>query len=245
MQDAQYNRDLSESARSIPNFQQTLAAADQIEISPTFEREIRAGASPADLPHVMDFLAKNPEVLEAIDRSDNPTANISKLAHDLKALRGVRPSGHTSAPNAETARQQQLFSSHNARVEAALKSLPDAAQLFAAAGQMKVLPHVGLAVIEMDNSDQIAIHLARHHDTLSQLNNMSPTQAAAKIGRIAEQLEAKTNATRREKQRPPAPLSPVGGSSAPASVPLDQSDMNTFIKARNKQEREWKARTGR
>ena len=102
--------------------------------------------------------------------------------------------------NADATRTASLLDAHNRRVQAALNSLPDANQLMAAVGHLRDRAKVAEAVIEQDNSDEVVIHLARHPDMLAELNRMSPTAAAAKVGRLAAEIEAKKREAARNRK---------------------------------------------
>jgi hypothetical protein len=246
IQEARYQREYSEAARSIPNYAAVEAKADQINVPESLIAGIRAGVPPSEIPHLIKFLTDNPELLPALANDADPAGSVSKLARDLKAARGNgRTAPQTQRTNTtpaqttspEFARLQARLASHNLNVAAALKSMPEFA---ASVSNLQIAHHVSRAVLETDNSADVAIHLARNPKELDELNKSNAVQAAAKIGRISERLETLKNASRRERVTPPPPIRPVGGASSHSAPPLDEMPIKDFMKIRNKQERERK-----
>ena len=136
---------------------------------------------------------------------------------------------------------QEKLQSLQTRSKAAIAAMPDAEAIRTGLqrgdGMHPEVNHAVMsAIAEEANGVDIVAYLGRHPEEIAALHTLSPSVAAARIGKISNQLEANTRASR-EKPRPPAPISTVGGGATLSSVPLDQADMKTFMKVRNAQER--------
>jgi hypothetical protein len=207
----------------------TISAAQKTPISSRLAAEIAKAPNPQDIVY---HLQKNPGLLYALEREPN------KTAERIRQIAGEFDSIHNSferESERESQRQDQLRLAHRRRIDVAMSAVPDRAKVQSAMDSTMVAPSVAAAILEQDNSDQLALHLARNPEIARQLNSLSPAAAAAKIGRLAESLDAK--AERPQPPKPPAPIKPVGGSSVNSSVPLDQLPMKEFMKIRNAQER--------
>jgi hypothetical protein len=216
----------SESRNRPRDFQETIEAANSVTISPQLAAAIHRTSNRADIVY---FLQKSPEQLKAIERDPAHAAEkIAELSSDLAKF-------HDSLSR-EDERQSQLRAAHKQRIKPIIAALPDRDKVVAGLN-VTVSRYVEEAILEQENSHDLVIHLARNRSLVDELNRMSPAASVAKLGRIAEQLAAKSAAPPRERPKPPEPISTVGGSSALSSIPLDQSDMKTFMKVRNAQER--------
>ena len=221
-----------EAARAIPGIEKAMADADGIGISPTLHDNLVKSTTAADRPRLVKFLTESPRVLQELDR--DPGSASQRIAQIVRDLKGTSQSRPVQNSNADATRTASLLDAHNRRVQATFNSLPDANQLMAAAGRLPIAQKVAEAVIEQDNSDAVVIHLARHPDALAELNRMSPTAAAAKVGRLAAEIEARTREAAakpkepKERVRPPDPISTVGSSSSASSVPLDQKPLREY-----------------
>jgi hypothetical protein len=217
----------SEPARNRPrDFQETIEAANNVTISPQLAAAIHRTGNKADVVYA---LQKSPQLLKAIEREPARAAErIAELSRDLGGLH--------DAFSREAERQSQLRAAHKERIKPIISALPDRDKVVAGLN-VQISPYVESAILEQENSHDLVIHLARNRALVDELNRMSPAASVAKLGRIAEQLAARAQAPPREKVRPPEPISTVGGTSARSSIPLDESDMKTFMKVRNAQER--------
>ena len=217
----------SEPGRNRPrDFDETIQAANSVTISPQLAAAIHRTGNKADVVYA---LQKSPELLKAIEREPARAAErIAELSRDLGGL-------HNSFAR-EAERQDQLLAAHKQRIKPIIAALPDRDKVVAGLN-VPISPYVQSAILEQENSHDLVIHLGRNRALVDELNRMSPAASVAKLGRIAEQLAAKAAAPPRERPKLPDPISTVGGTSALSSVPLDQSDMKTFIKVRNAQER--------
>ena len=218
----------SEPIRNRPrDYDETLEAANNVKVSPQFVQAFSRTENKRDIVY---YLQKNPEVLKAIEREPAKAAErIAKLSHDL--------AGYHDSLSREAERQQQLRATHGQKFNSLLMAAPDRDKINETL-KVAIPIHKAVedAVFELDNSAETSLHILRNRGLIDELNRMNPLAAVAKVGRIAEQLAARAQAPPREKVRPPEPISMVGGTSALSSIPLDQSDMKTFMKVRNAQE---------
>jgi septal ring factor EnvC (AmiA/AmiB activator) len=217
----------SEPARNRPrDFQETIEAANNVTISPQLAAAIHRTGNKADVVYA---LQKSPQLLKAIEREPARAAErIAELSRDLAGL-------HNSFSK-ETERQDQLLAAHKQRIKPIIAALPDRDKVVAGLN-VQISPYVESAILEQENSHDLVIHLARNRALVDELNRMSPAASVAKLGRIAEQLAAKSAAPPRERPKLPDPISTVGGTSARSSVPMDELPMKEFIRVRNSQER--------
>jgi hypothetical protein len=226
------NLEYKAAAQRIPNFDRIIKAADNIGISEELGAALSASVPAGDTPAVIAILASNPAILQDFESTPElAPQKVAQLLRDMKARTSQQAQTPSASP--EFLRLQSRLSAHNQAVAAALRSAPD---LSAAASDLKIAHHVTRAVLETDNSHEVVIHLARNPKELDELNRLNPVQAAAKIGRISERLEATKNAPPKSKLRPPDPISTVGASSAAVSVPLDKLPPREYINIRNQQE---------
>lgn len=156
--------------------------------------------------------------------------------------------------------EAQLFADHNKRLEAIKSEVPDFDELVEAANEndVKIPPAVGRALIELENSERVVIHLLKNPDVVEKLNNMKSIESAiAEIGRISERLitaapkpkeeapkeeapkEAKKEDPVPPKPKPvsqaPAPITPVGGSSTKSAVDPEKMSMAEYNSWRDSQ----------
>lgn len=217
----------SDPARNRPrDFQQTIEAANNVPISSQLAGAIHRTGNKADVVYA---LQKSPELLKAIEREPARAAErIAELSRDLAGL-------HDSFSR-EAERQSQLRAAHKERIKPIIAALPDRDKVVAGLN-VQISPYVESAILEQENSHDLVIHLARNRAIVDELNRMSPAASAAKLGRIAEQLAAKSAAPQRERPRPPDPISTVGGTSARSSIPLDELPPREYNRIRDAQER--------
>ena len=220
-------------AEKYSDFADAIRVAEKtgISVSERAATAIRAMANQADIVY---FLAKNPAIAsELLTNPDNATSRVGEISRDLLNFhKDVERRG-----SQETLRQQQLIRSHHERVNAALSKETDSAALVESAGRMPIAPSVTAAILEQDNSDAVAIHFARNPKLLEELNQLPPSAAMSRVGRIAERLEAKGD-SRHERPSPPPPISPVGASSSRTSIALDELPPREYNRIRNQQERQ-------
>lgn len=163
-------------------------------------------------------------------------------------------SNQAEQQQAEQEEEAQLFAAHNKRLEAVKGEVPDFDELVEQANEndVKIPPAVGRALIELENSERVVIHLLKNPDVVEKLNNMKSVESAiAELGRISERLiaakpkeeapkeEAKKDDPPPPKPKPvsqaPAPITPVGGSSTKSAVDPEKMSMAEYNAWRDSQ----------
>ena len=196
------------------------------------EAESRAQAAERRAAEVEAKIAGNgaaqPDLSETIRRQDE----IIRTQHELLQ------------PNEESRRiEEEKLQSLRAKTQAEIAAMPDAKAIKDGLerGEQGMNPRVSraitLAIAEEENAVEIVAFLGRHPEEIAAMQALSPLAVAARIGKISNKLEANATASR-EKPRPPAPISTVGGSSARSGIPLDELSPSEYIRVMNKKERE-------
>lgn len=134
---------------------------------------------------------------------------------------------------------QKTFDAYNKKIPEAIEKYPDFEEVVGALS----IPRVAqLAIVEEDNSTEIAYYLGKNPDIAESLSKMSDVKAVSKIGRIAAQLEkeapekpsTESSDDKKPETKVPPPIKSVGGSSARSTVDPDKLPMKDFIKWREK-----------
>lgn len=121
----------------------------------------------------------------------------------------------TSKQRAELAKQETQ-EDHIERVREAEKRIPDYKDVVQKAGKMWFSDALSELVVESDKSGDLLYHLAKNPNTVAELNELSPSQAARRIG----QIEARLSVPQPKKATgAPAPNAALRGGAAPALSP--------------------------
>src|SRR5262249_38537650 len=94
---------------------------------------------------------------------------------------------------------------------------------------------VHAALLVMPGGPEAAIYLLRNAEDRRKLASMPEYQAVAAVGFLAARL-TQPQAKRAISSAPP-PIKPVGGSATRSSIPLDETDYQTYARIRNNQEK--------
>ena len=192
---------------------------------------------------VVFYLAKNPDICqELLENEASATQRIGEISRELMQ-RAPAQAPRQQQPDQETLRHNQLLNAHLARMNALRATDPEAAKAIDAAvasnqsSGIGPSPYVYSAILDQSNSEYVARYLLTNPAELVRLNGLHPTSAITEVGRLAERLEAKA-ASRRERAKPPSPITPVGASSSRTGLSLDDPSVpiGTFIRERNRQE---------
>ena len=218
-------------------YKTALAAGGDALIPPRAVTAIEAARNSED---IVLYLAENPRICEELmENMDSATQRVGEISRELME----HPPQATGAQrqhdqvDQETARQMAKFHGHLKRSEALLAARPDAAKLIGSLESVGISPAVNVALIEQENSEHVLLHLLERPDLRSELNRLSYPTAMARITKIAAQLEANA-AAKRERAKPPSPITPVGTSSSRTGLSLDDPSvpMSVYIRERNKHE---------
>ena len=101
-------------------------------------------------------------------------------------------------------------------------------------GEIKPDSYLAVALLEADNGPDIAYHLATHKDELAVIAQLSPSGQIRAVGRLEAKLAAEPPKPQNQSSAP-APIKPVGGSSAPSTKKLSEMTQDEFEKKRRAQ----------
>jgi hypothetical protein len=227
------------------DFSRAIDAADRAGVLIS-ERAITAIESMRNDEDILFYLATNPEICnELLTNADSATGRIGEISSYLmrnpQVLRNPQVSAQAQHPHVdqETVRHNELLHAHEQRMAALRAADPAAAKAIdaglasAQSSGIGITPFVHEAVLAQSNSQHVARFLIERPEERERLNGLHPTAAITEVGKISERLEARAQ---RGRVRAPEPISPVGGSSSRSEISLDQADIHTFMRARNRQE---------
>ena len=199
------------------------------------ERAAKAIEATRNSEDLVYFLMKRPEICAELF-GDDATQRVGEISAQL--MRNP-PQAQQHRQQADP-RPQELLQAHNERMMAMRKADPALAAAVDSAGQLPISQAVTMAVIEQENSQDLVIYFAKNPKVLEELNQLAPSAAMSRVGRIAAKLEGieANSVSKRERVAPPAPISPVGGSSSRTGISLDDPavPLREFFAVRNKQE---------
>ncbi len=230
--------DESQSSESRPNAEQN--GNGNAAPSDDFERSFKAASRVYhDFDAAIAGVKVTQRLIDAIRAQVKNPAEVADIAYTLAKSPGLReelendPSSSNLAKISPTIRHKIAFDAHSQRMAA------DPAAARAVATSNVVMHQAVLdAIVEEDNSSEVAKYFAENPSEAEALNELPPVAAVAKVGRVAERLSAKSAA--RQRTRPLPPISPVGGSSTRSGGSLEELSPGDYIRARNKQEFERK-----
>jgi hypothetical protein len=130
---------------------------------------------------------------------------------------------HVSEQTKAQAAQKATLSSHGARMEAAKEKYADLDEVFAEAPQIAFNDSTFSAIVESDQSADIAYHLAKNPAEASRISALSPVKQIMEIARLEDKFKAAPAQVKRISQAP-TPLNPIGGSGV--VVQKDPDKMN-------------------
>jgi hypothetical protein len=97
---------------------------------------------------------------------------------------------------------------------------------------------VVLAIAECEHPEDVVYYLATHKDELAAINEMPPTKRVKEIGKIEARLLQPQSKPKPKQTSAPPPPSPVSGDSSAGAKTYADMDMRTFMRVRNKEERD-------
>ncbi len=160
---------------------------------------------------------------------------------DWKAGQRLQQQKQAEIAQAEEARVRQVMDTYDQAAQSARKKYPDFEKVVGRS-DLKIPQAAQLAIIESGSvGPDIAYYLGKHPEVCAELIQMSPSRAVAKIG----QIELKVTKGKEKEQQPtpavgrmpPAPITPVGGSSSRSSVPLGELPYRDYKRLRDQEER--------
>lgn len=140
---------------------------------------------------------------------------------------------------AKTAKQTVL-DGHAARMEAATAKYEDMDEVFALAPAISFNNTTWDAIIESDQSADIAYHLAKNPQEAERIVSLSPVQQIKEIARLEDKFKGASAPVKRVSQAP-KPVNPVGDAGEAPAVDPDKMSDDEWLKF----ERERLAKLGR
>jgi hypothetical protein len=128
---------------------------------------------------------------------------------------------------------KQLEDSFGAKSEVYAKANPTYVDDLRALDDVVTIPsQIVELVYSLDNSPEVAHHLATHYDLADRLSRMTPVAAALELGRLSSQLAVQKTIP---VSQTPAPTPKIGGgSSIGLDLMSDKTSIDDFMAARNK-----------
>ena len=127
---------------------------------------------------------------------------------------------------------QRLLSEWEEKVAKAEDKYEDFAEVV---GDLQPTNYLIRAVMEAENGEDIAYHLAKHPKEARRIAELSPTAQIREIGKLEVKLQTKP-AEPKTPSKAPAPITPLTGTAPVATdVPSEGDDIRDWIRKRNKQ----------
>lgn len=149
--------------------------------------------------------------------------SLTEWKADQKVREALSARDADKAKEAQAKVQQTREEAWNERQASARISMPDYDEVVGLS-DLQISPHVAETLLDSEQGPALAYHLAKNPDVAERINGLSPLAAAREIGRIEASISSKAaTAPAKPVTKPPAPISPVGQRSAPASDPEKMS----------------------
>ncbi len=143
---------------------------------------------------------------------------------DYKVKEGLAQNQQQQTQQAQEAAAETTFNSFQEKVMEFQKQAPDFEQVTALVPDLQ--PETLEAVMQHPKAAEIAYYLGKHLDVADEVVNMSPIQAAIKLGEISAQLTATPQTVK--PSAAPAPIEPVGSGGVLNKAPEDMSMEEIF-----------------
>lgn len=183
--------------------------------------EVRAQARPADDPGA-------PRLENFKDIEEYAAA---KAKHEAdKALKEHQAKQRTEAQKRE---QAELLEAWEAKAERAASKYDDFEEVV---GEMTPNSALAVAIMEAENSEDIAYYLGKNLKEAERIAKLSPRAQIREIGRLEEKLLANPPTKPKTPSKAPAPINPVTAAAPVATdTPSESDDIGQWIKKRQKQ----------
>ena len=102
---------------------------------------------------------------------------------------------------------------------------------------LKITPIMRDAIFELDDQEtqaEVTYYLGMNPKEAQRIAKLTPIRQIAEVGKLEAKLASKPTPTKRPSAAP-APIAPVGGSSANSNTLTGNESMKDFIAKRNKQ----------
>jgi hypothetical protein len=207
-------------------FNELTAARHRAENEAEYWRKVAAGEIKPNQPQPEqqqgDFIPPGYPAEPALDGFDDYDQYNRALVR-WEAGRLLAERDHVSEQTKAQAAQKATLSSHGARMEAAKERYADLDEVFAEAPQIAFNDSTFSAIVESDQSADIAYHLAKNPAEAARISALSPVKQIMEIARLEDRFKVSPAPVKRISQAP-TPLNPIGGNGA--VVQKDPDKMN-------------------
>jgi hypothetical protein len=203
-------------------------------------RELEAGAKPN--------ATEKKAVAEAGD--EDPEPEVGKFQDYNEYLKAqarwavrqeTRDQQRKQAEEAENLSAQEKIAAHQERQAEAIEKYPDYQEKIEKCvlpwhankpKEMDVARAFQLAIVDCDNGPDVMYHLTNHPEELARLGTLSSMGVAVAVGRISASLLPSATPKPKPASKAPKPITPVSGGSSSSTVPLGETDYQTFKRRR-------------
>lgn len=197
------------------------------------EKEIREAQR--DVSEYESKLKPGEPNLHNFDNLEDYVTAKAEWVADQKLTKAFTEREQKQAKQSEEQRQRSLAEGWQKRLDAARSTLEDLDDVIESA-DVPLTPAMAETIMESDLGPQVAYYLARNPAEAEKLAGMTPSAVARAIGRIEAKLEAST----KQKSSAPKPVDPVGSRAAASNDPEKMSDAE-WAKAHRDQQLKRKA----
>lgn len=187
-----------------------------------------------ELQQQIEELRKGPGPQAAKPEAEPKVEDFKTIAEYEDAKIAYKVDQRIKAREIEETRKAQedhvksVLAEHNRRIAEAIEVHPDYEEVRDALGNTEIQAAAYFAIPEQPNSAEVVYYLGKNPDVVEELNRMSPTAAAARIGRISAMLERPQSPTTKPVSRISAPLRTVGGSAVPVATTPDKMSYREY-----------------
>jgi len=154
-----------------------------------------------------------------LEQYDYDDAAYTAALIDHKVKEGLAANQQQQTQKAQATAAEATFNTFQEKVVEFQKQAPDFQEVTSQVPDLQ--PETLEAVMQHEKAAEIAYYLGKHLDVADQIVQMTPIQAAIKLGEISAQLTAITKTVKQSAA--PAPIAPIDSGS---SISKEQEDMS-------------------
>lgn len=196
-----FQRRIDKLTREKRELEERLAKAEAAAKEKPADEPAKPEAKPKPRSEDFDSFDEFTEALFDWKREQSEAEKASKEADSKKAAE-------------EEAEATQLVEAHSKREEKAREVYTDYDEVMEEAGKISLPNHLGLAILQDEQSAVLAYHLAKNPDELDRLMKLGPVAAVREVGKLSAKLsqpEPKPQSKKTSAPAPVQPLKPAGG----------------------------------
>lgn len=161
-----------------------------------------------------------PPKLEDFPDWDTHQVALAKYAAKQAVQEATRSTAETELSAAREAIIKEAVTAHQERAKEARDRIPDYDKILASYSGPQPSDVVAGEILTSDKSELLALHFATRPELVRELNNLSPTAAARRIGQIEARLSYPSPKTQ---SSAPPPVGAVKGGASPQKDPGEMS----------------------